>query len=226
MQTHIGTTKIATHYQQIIFLGPTALSHLIFIDLPDGGPERALTLALIRQESAFDPGAISPSGARGLMQLMPGTARLMAKVKGLRYSARKLLTEPDYNIALGSGYLDRVLGGFDGSYVLALAGYNAGPGRVRKWIGEFGDPREGSVDTIDWVETIPYDETRNYVQRVLEGLQVYRWRLDRADAVLAITGDSNQERTDDADQVAACEHESDGAVAAQDCRGTEGGGQE
>ena len=196
------------------------------IDLPDGGPERALTLALIRQESAFDPGAISPSGARGLMQLMPGTARLMAKVVGLRYSARKLLADPGYNITLGSGYLDRVLDGFDGSYVLGLAGYNAGPGRVKKWMDAFGDPREGTVDIIDWVETIPYDETRNYVQRVLEGLQVYRWRLDRADAVLTITGQTNQLRAGDTDQVAACEHESDGAKAAQDCRGTEGWEQE
>lgn len=187
------------------------------IDLPEDGAEQALTLAIIRQESAFNPGAVSPSGARGLMQLMPATARQMAKAKGLRYSARKLLADPDYNIILGSGYLGRLLGNYDGSYVLALAAYNGGPGRVKRWMREFGDPRESAIDVIDWVETIPLEETRNYVQRVLEGLQVYRWRLGQADAALVTGSDLNRGRAGGADQVAACEREKDSLNAAREC---------
>lgn len=137
-------------------------------------PERALVLATIRQESAFEPQAISRAGARGMMQLMPATARAVARSLGLAHNDSKLLDDPPYNVELGRTYLARLIGEHDGSYVLALAAYNAGPARVRQWIREHGDPRRPHVDAVDWVEMIPFDETRNYVQRVLENLQVYR----------------------------------------------------
>ncbi|HEX6978310.1 MAG TPA: lytic transglycosylase domain-containing protein [Alphaproteobacteria bacterium] len=136
--------------------------------------ERALLHAMIRQESAFEARAISPAGARGMMQLMPATARAIAKTLGLRHSDSRLLTDPEYNLQIGRSYLARMIEEFDGSYVLALAAYNAGPNRVRQWVREYGDPRQRKVDVIDWIELIPFDETRNYVQRVLENLQVYR----------------------------------------------------
>jgi soluble lytic murein transglycosylase len=147
-------------------------------ELPPGGnAEQPLVLAMARQESAFDRQAVSSAGARGLMQLMPATARHVAKVLRLPFSASRLTADGPYNITLGRSYLDGLLDDFSGSYVLAIAGYNAGPGRVRQWIREFGDPRRKGVDMVDWIESIPVNETRNYVQRVLENLQVYRLRL-------------------------------------------------
>jgi soluble lytic murein transglycosylase len=136
-----------------------------------------LVLAVIRQESAFHPEAKSRAGARGLMQLMPGTARKVAKGLRMRYSRRRLTAEPEFNVKLGQAYLGDLIKEFDGSYVLALAAYNAGPGRARTWLRANGDPRESVSDAIDWVEMVPIGETRNYIQRVLEGLQVYRGRL-------------------------------------------------
>jgi soluble lytic murein transglycosylase len=143
----------------------------------NAGTEQALLLALTRQESAFDVRAVSPSGARGLMQLMPGTAKDVAKSLDLPFSVDQLTRDGSYNVTLGQAYFDTLLAGFNGSYVLSIAGYNAGPGRVQQWIGQFGDPRQPDVDPVDWVESIPYTETRNYVQRVLENLQVYRLRI-------------------------------------------------
>lgn len=139
--------------------------------------EGALILAIIRQESAFDERAVSRAGALGLMQLMPETARKIARWLGLSFAANKLTADPDYNVRVGSAYLSQLLDDFGGNYVLALAAYNAGPARVRQWTREQGDPRSPQVDVIDWIEMIPYDETRNYVQRVLEALQIYRERL-------------------------------------------------
>jgi soluble lytic murein transglycosylase len=144
---------------------------------PGGGAEQPLVLAMTRQESAFDREAISSAGARGMMQLMPATARNVAKSLRLPYSADRLLTDKHYNIILGRHYLDGLLGDYSGSYVLAIAAYNAGPARVRQWIRDFGDPRAGNSDVVDWIESIPLSETRNYVQRVLENLQAYRLRL-------------------------------------------------
>jgi soluble lytic murein transglycosylase len=111
------------------------------------------------------------------MQLMPATARAVARELGLAHADYRLTADTNHNIRLGSAYLAGLLDDFDGSYVLALAGYNAGPGRVRQWLREFGDPRNGGADVIDWIESIPIAETRNYVQRVLENLQLYRLRL-------------------------------------------------
>jgi soluble lytic murein transglycosylase len=137
-------------------------------------PETALVLALARQESEFNQTAISPAGARGLMQLMPATAKGVAKELKLGFDQGQLTQNASYNVRLGSHYLKGLLQNWDNNYVLALAGYNAGEGRVRRWIKDWGDPRLPNVDVIDWIELIPFSETRNYVQRVLESVQVYR----------------------------------------------------
>lgn len=139
--------------------------------------EPALIFAVVRQESAFHPEATSHAGARGLMQLMPATALNVAKSLKLPYSKDKLTEDPDYNIRLGHAYLRDMLQEFGGSYLLALSAYNAGPKRAKDWLKINGDPRASADEAIDWIEMIPFDETRNYVQRVLENLQVYRARL-------------------------------------------------
>jgi soluble lytic murein transglycosylase len=146
--------------------------------VPAGGPvERPLVLAMTRQESAFDHDAVSSAGARGMMQLMPATAKRMASLLQMPFSLPRLTTDVHYNLALGSEYLNGLLVDFSGSYVLAIASYNAGPARAHEWMQYFGDPRKADVDVVDWVESIPISETRNYVQRVLENLQIYRFRL-------------------------------------------------
>jgi soluble lytic murein transglycosylase len=129
--------------------------------------------AIARQESQFDKAAVSHAGARGLMQLMPGTARETAGKLGLSYDLGGLTRDTDYNIRLGSSYIQRMLSYYGGSYPLAVAAYNAGPGNVNKWIRLNGDPRMPGVDMLDWVEAIPIYETKNYVQRVLENAVVY-----------------------------------------------------
>lgn len=141
--------------------------------------ENSAVYAIARQESRFDPGAISRSGARGLMQLMPGTAREIAAKLGLGYSTRKLTEDPEYNLLLGSTYLAAQMNRYDGSLVLAAAAYNAGPGNVNKWLDTFGDPRRATTDPVVWIEAIPLVETRKYVQRVMANYMVYRARLGR-----------------------------------------------
>lgn len=145
---------------------------------PARSVEHPLVLAIIRQESAYRRDAISSAGARGLMQLMPGTAREVASKLKMPYSAGRLLTDTDYNLTLGQNYFGSVLKRFEGSYVLALAGYNAGPYRAHQWRAEIGDPRGDLDAAIDWIERIPFNETRNYVQRILEHLQVYRSKVN------------------------------------------------
>lgn len=145
-----------------------------------------LVLALSRQESQFDPAAVSPVGARGLMQLMPATASRTAKSINLPFAVDRLTRDPDYNLTLGSAHVQDLLGDYNGSYILTLVAYNAGPGRVRQWIEQFGDPRWPEVDVVDWIEMIPFDETRNYVQRVMEAMAVYRQRLS-GDAPVRLT---------------------------------------
>jgi soluble lytic murein transglycosylase len=141
-------------------------------------PEPALMLSLIRQESNFNPEAVSRAGARGLMQLMPRTASRVASRLGEQTSQVRLVSDPGHNARLGTAYFASLLDDFRGSYVLSIAGYNAGPGRSVRWMRENGDPRRMSVEeVVDWIEKISFSETRNYVQRVLEGAQVYRHRL-------------------------------------------------
>jgi soluble lytic murein transglycosylase len=142
-------------------------------------PEPALLHAVIRQESAFDVSARSRAGARGLMQLMPATAKNVArrlKVKG--HSTARLTSDPHHNVALGSAYLDSMLARYEGSMIMALAAYNAGPHRVDRWLEDYGDPRGSLNDAIDWIESIPFSETRNYVQRIMEALPIYRQKLN------------------------------------------------
>lgn len=139
--------------------------------------EWALVHGLIRQESRFDEEAVSSAGARGLMQLMPGTAKEVARKSGLSHQNEWLTSRPAHNIKLGSKYIGQLVARYDGNYAIALAGYNAGPSRANRWIEEFGDPRKGEIDLVDWIELIPIYETRNYVQRVMEGVYVYRLRL-------------------------------------------------
>lgn len=139
------------------------------------GQESYFTIihAIARQESQFDRTAVSRAGARGLMQLMPGTAREQAGKLGLSYDPGSLTADTGYNIRLGSSYFQRMLSYYGGSYPLAVAAYNAGPGNVNKWLRANGDPRTPGVDMLDWVEAIPIFETKNYVQRVLENAVVY-----------------------------------------------------
>jgi soluble lytic murein transglycosylase len=139
--------------------------------------DTAAVYAITRQESHFRADAISSVGARGLMQLMPGTAKETAKKVGVEYSSKRLTSDPAYNALLGSTYLANQLARFDGSLVLAAAAYNAGGGNASKWVDAFGDPRSDTVDPVIWVELIPFQETRNYVKRVLGNYVVYQARL-------------------------------------------------
>ena len=154
---------------------------------PGAAPDPALVLGLIRQETEFDAYAVSSAGARGLMQMMPASAKIAAKQTKLPYRPGALLSDASYNMQLGMtearGQLDR----FGGSWVLAAAAYNAGPNNVKKWLASNGDPRVS--DPIDWIEQIPFGETRNYVQRVLENTEVYRARLAGKDGPLRILPD-------------------------------------
>ena len=142
-----------------------------------GNVDKAIVYAIARQESAFHAGAVSSAGARGLLQLMPGTAQQMAKKAGVSYSKGKLTSDPAYNATLGAQFLGQLIDRFDGSYVMTFAAYNAGPSRVAQWIETFGDPRDPNIDVVNWIELIPFTETRNYVQRIMENMQVYRARL-------------------------------------------------
>jgi len=123
------------------------------------------------------------------MQLMPATAKSVAKQAGLRYSKVKLTSDPDYNLTLGQSYLAGLIKNYGGYLPMAIAAYNAGPYRVQQWIKRNGDPRTPEVDAIDWIEQIPFTETRNYVQRVLENVQVYRLRLADTEVALGLEED-------------------------------------
>lgn len=153
----------------------------------DVAPEIAMAIA--RRESELNTGAISPAGARGLMQIMPATAQKVSKDIGVEYSKQRLTSDWRYNAQLGTAYLGGLLEIFEGSYILAFAGYNAGPHRAEVWIEEFGDPRDSLVDQVNWIEHIPYRETRNYVMRVMESLHVYRARLNGKTPAIQLTQD-------------------------------------
>jgi soluble lytic murein transglycosylase len=158
--------------------------------MPSGGTaERPLLLAIVRQESAFAPDAMSRAGARGLMQLMPATAANIAGKLQLPFSLARLTTDGIYNMTLGRAYVETLLDDFGGSYALAIAAYNAGPGRVRQWLHEFGDPRGRDLGMVEWIEMIPFTETRSYVQRVLENLQIYRGQGGGNTAAFSLVSD-------------------------------------
>ena len=177
--TDIGRDDFAVQAGKIFYYNNTILDTKSFpiVDRPEFGkiifPDQSLIHSVIRQESQFDPKAGSHAGAKGLMQLMPYTAKRVSQGLNLEYSKSKLTENPNYNVILGSAYLDILLSNLNGSYILTLAAYNAGESRVAAWIKKYGDPRKDDIDAIDWIELIPFKETRNYVQRVLENVQVY-----------------------------------------------------
>ncbi len=142
------------------------------------GVEKPMVYAIARQESAFNPTARSHAGALGLLQLMPATAKRTARSIGASYSKSRLTSDPTYNATLGAAHLGELVDAYRGSYIMTFAGYNAGPGRVKQWVERYGDPRNPNVDPVDWIERIPFTETRNYVQKITENLQVYRERID------------------------------------------------
>ena len=137
------------------------------------GTDWTMVHAITRQESQFAQNAVSHAGARGLMQLMPGTAREQARKMGLSYDLGALIADAGYNLRLGDAYFARMMDYYGGSYALAVGAYNAGPGNVNKWLGANGDPRNGTIDWVQWIERIPIYETRNYIQKVLENAVVY-----------------------------------------------------
>ncbi|AND90289.1 lytic transglycosylase domain-containing protein [Bradyrhizobium diazoefficiens] len=143
------------------------------------GPEveRSIVYAIARQESAFNPSVVSPAQAYGLMQVTPDAARYVCKRHGATYDLGRLKNDSAYNATLGSAELGGLLEDYRGSYIMTFAAYNAGRGSVKKWVDRYGDPRDPKVDAVDWVELIPFSETRNYVQRIMENLQVYRARF-------------------------------------------------
>src|SRR5262245_48440937 len=147
-------------------------------------PEPAVILGIARQESEFNTLTLSGAGARGILQVMPVTAHHVCRDYKIKCDIPRLMKDPVYNTMMGSAYISDRMDEFSGSYVLTLAGYNAGPGRAREWIKEFGDPRDQKVDPIDWIHRIPFEETREYVQKVLSNIQIYRARLgDEANAM-------------------------------------------
>jgi len=154
----------------------------------DGGAETAFVLAIVRQESQFDPRVRSHADARGMMQVIPPTGRDVARRIGVPFDASRLY-EPEYNMRIGSRYLGQMTNNFGGSYVMAAAGYNAGPGRPVQWIGFCGDPRDPNNDPLDFLECIPFAETRNYVMNVMSNVQVYRARLNKGQAPITLSSD-------------------------------------
>jgi len=155
----------------------------------DGAVPPELAMSIARRESELNPVVISPAGARGLMQVMPKTARNVAKSLGITYSAKNLTEDWEYNATLGTSYLAEQIAAFNGSYILAFVAYNAGPHRAKTWIDRYGDPRKKQVDQVDWIEHIPFRETRNYVMRVMESVHVYRARISGKVPKIRITKD-------------------------------------
>jgi soluble lytic murein transglycosylase len=162
--------RINIYFQKCLYPYP----HNIKINNINSNLEEALLLAIAKQESEFFITAKSRAGALGLVQVMPNTAKISAKEMGLKYNKDKLLNDAAYNLTIGSNYLSSLIDYYKGSLILAIASYNAGPKNVNKWIKLFGDPREQSINYINWIESIPFTETRNYVQRVLENYIVYQ----------------------------------------------------
>ena len=156
--------------------GQLALLEAAYPRLPLGSEmlsDWTMIHAITRQESRFDRAAVSAANARGLMQLMPGTARETAAKVGVGYDFERLTRDESYNVLLGSTYFRSLLDRWGGNHMLAVASYNAGPGNVNRWISANGDPRDPNVDVVEWVEAIPFSETRTYVWRVLENAVVY-----------------------------------------------------
>jgi soluble lytic murein transglycosylase len=195
-----GIGKLAGRYndaQAMLLVGKTALGrglpmdHYAYPDIgvpnykPVASPlDRCIVYSIVRTESGFDQADKSAAKAVGLMQVTPGAGRDTAKRFGVSYDWKRLVSDPVYNVQLGAGEISALLKDYRGSLILTFAGYNAGRGRVQQWMAQHGDPRDPKVDAVDWVERIPFSETRNYVQRVMENLQVYRQRFGENTATL------------------------------------------
>jgi soluble lytic murein transglycosylase len=181
----------------MLLIGKAALSRGFAFDVyafpTNGIPEfrvvgpsidKSVVFSIARQESAFNPRAVSSANALGLMQVLPGTGKQIAKKFGFAFDRNRMLSDAAYNAQMGAAELGDVLEAYRGSYILSFVAYNAGRGRVKQWIEKYGDPRDPNVDPIDWVERIPFSETRNYVQRVIENMQVYRAQLNQGSRLM------------------------------------------
>ena len=156
--------------------------------------ETAFLMGIARQESEFNTSTLSGAGARGVLQVMPVTARHICRDYRVKCDIPRLQSDAAYNTMIASAYVGDRMAEYAGSYIMTLAGYNAGPGRVRQWVREFGDPRSPDVDPIDWIERIPFEETREYVKKVLANIQVYRARIGQPDRALQLVADLNRAR--------------------------------
>jgi soluble lytic murein transglycosylase len=189
----VGLGELASRYSDargMLLLGKAALNRGLPFDFyaypvngippfKSIGPEveQSIIFAIARQESAFNPSVVSPAQAYGLMQVTPDAGKYVCKKYGASFDLTRLKTDPVYNAALGAAELGGLIEDYRGSYIMTFAAYNAGRGSVKKWVERYGDPRDPKVDAVDWVELIPFSETRNYVQRIMENLQVYRARF-------------------------------------------------
>jgi soluble lytic murein transglycosylase len=183
--------------QSMLLVGKTALARGLALEryaFPEIGVppyssigaklDRCIVYSVVRTESAFDQHDMSPAKAVGLMQVTPQAGRDTAKRFGVSYDWNRLVSDPAYNTQMGTAEVAALLSDYRGSYILTFAGYNAGRGRVQQWVAQHGDPRDPKIDAVDWVERIPFSETRNYVQRVMENLQVYRARFGASTATI------------------------------------------
>jgi len=181
----------------MLLIGKTALARGMAMDqyaFPDIGVpgysqigpqlDRCFVYSTVRTESGFNQRDRSPANAVGLMQVTPEAGRDTAKRFGVAYDWNRLVSDPVYNTQMGAAEISALFKEYTGSYVMTFAGYNAGRGRVRQWVAQHGDPRDPNVDAVDWVERIPLAETRNYVQRVMENLQVYSVRMGASFATI------------------------------------------
>lgn len=180
-----GDAKLSLVYGKAASYRGIALDDVAFpaygvpqFDALPGSAARSVVFAVARQESAFNPKAVSSAGAMGLMQMIASTARHTAHMRGVSFDMSRMLNDPPFNAQLGAAHLGILLGEYRGAYLLTFAAYNAGGGRVKQWIDAYGDPRKPNVDPIDWIELIPITETRNYVQRVMENFVVYRAKFE------------------------------------------------
>ncbi len=188
----IGKAAIANGHNLIYYAYPVhALPDYKPLRPP---PEKAFLLGLARQETEFNTDIISGAGARGILQVMKGTARHVCHVYKIKCNHKRLVSDASYNTMIASAYVADRMAEFSGSYVLGLSSYNAGPGRTRQWIREFGDPRKAGVDPIDWIERIPIEETRRYVAKVLSNIQIYRARLGEEGNALRLEQDLSRAR--------------------------------
>ena len=159
-------------------------------------PELPFLLGIARQETEFEPQTVSGAGAKGLLQVMTVTAKHVCRDYKIKCDIPRLLSDNSYNAAIASAYIADRMDEFGGSYVLGLAGYNAGPGRARQWVRQYGDPRDPNIDPVDWIESIPISETREYVTKVLSNIQIYRARIGNGDKALQIDKDLDRDRGD------------------------------